>query len=50
MTFETQEEFIAFLRQQTVPNYAYSFLPGSKYPLQMTVTKTKDRLIMTEVA
>ncbi len=49
MTFETQAEFVAFLREQTATNYAYSFLPESTYPLSMTVTKNQDRLIVKEI-
>ena len=49
MTFKTQAEFIAFLREQAENNLAFSFKPGSGYPLTVTLKRTPDRLIITEV-
>jgi hypothetical protein len=42
MTFQTQEEFVAFLRVQTENAFAFSFKPGSGYPLTVEL---KRRLI-----
>ena len=49
ITFETEAEFIASLREQTEKNYAFSFLPGSKYPLHVILKRTNDRLVVPEV-
>jgi len=50
ITFENQGEFIAFLREQSESNFAFSFKPGSGYPLKVALKRTPDRLIITEVA
>ncbi len=49
MWFENEAAFIAFLRDQTETNYAYVFKPGSQYPFTVTLKRTPDRLIVTEV-
>jgi hypothetical protein len=49
VTFQNQEEFVTFLREQTENAYAFSFKPGSGYPLTVELKRTKDRLIITEV-
>ncbi len=49
MTFMTQAEFVEFLRQQTEENYAFAFKQGGTYPLTVTLKRTPNRLIVTEV-
>ncbi len=49
MIFQNQEEFIAFLCAQTELNYSYSFLPKSQYPINVTLKRTPNRLVIMEV-
>jgi hypothetical protein len=49
VTFQTESEFIAWLREQPENNYSYSFLPGSKYPLSVQIERKPDRVILKEI-
>jgi hypothetical protein len=49
MRFERENQFIAWLKQQPEPGPAFSFLPGSRYPLNISVERKPNRLIVTEV-